>query len=187
MLNTALAAVAEVSSLDALRAISDSQRHRILTMLIREPLSAAQIAKKLKIPRTRVYYHLDLLQEHRFIRVVDERHVSAMVERTFRASAHRFRVDRRMLAAASSESEVNEAQAALLERTADDLRAHRDIEPAAAESDVLVVRSFFKSTPARVAELRAALIALVDRYAEDASGDPYEMTFALFRTSEDNA
>jgi DNA-binding transcriptional ArsR family regulator len=186
MLNiAALPAVAEISSLDALRAVSDSQRHKILSLLIREALTASEIAKRLKIPRTRVYYHLDLLDQHRFIRVVEERQVAAMTERTYRACARRFRVDRRMLAAASSESDVNDAQAAILERAADDLRGRHATD--GGKPEVLVARMFLRLKPARAAALRDALVALVDRYADDGDdGDSYEMAVALFAGEEED-
>lgn len=182
MLNIAeIPAVGQVASLQALRVVSDSQRHRILSLLIREPMTASTIAKRLKIARTRVYYHLDLLQEHGFIRVVEERQVAAMIERTFRACARHFRVDRRVLASGSSEFEVNDAQAALLERTADDLRAQSAAESVDAQVDVLVTRSFLRLDAQRAAELRSALVALIEEYASAPSGDDsYEMTLALF-------
>lgn len=186
MVNMEPAAVAEISSLEALRVVSDSQRHRILSLLIREPLTPSQIAKQLKIARTRVYYHLDLLKEHAFIRVVEERPVAAMTERTYRACAHRFHVDRRMLAATASESAVNAAQAQMLERAADDLRARpEDVSDKGppAEPDVLVSRSFLRLTSQQAQKLRASLVELVDQYAVaagDAPGNSYEMVLALF-------
>jgi DNA-binding transcriptional ArsR family regulator len=187
MLNIAeIPAVAQVSSLEALRAVSDSQRHRILTLLIREPLTASEIAKRLKIARTRVYYHLDLLEEHGFIRVVEQRQVAAMIERTFRACARHFRVDRRMLASGASESQVSDAQALLLEHAADDLRAQPSAESAAAPVDVLVSRSFLRLTPERAAALRAALVAIVDQYAgAPQDGTSYEMALAFFPCVEE--
>jgi len=179
-----LPAEARISSLGALRAVSDSCRHRILTLLIREPLTPSEVAARLKIARTRVYYHLDLLKEHGFIRVVEERPVAAMIERTYRACARRFKVDRQMLAAKSSESELNDAQAALLERAADDLRV------SSSSSDVLVMRAFTRLTKGRAAELRSEIVALVDPYADPASDDPgnsFEMAFALFASEGDSA
>lgn len=183
-----LPAVAEVSSLEALRVVSDSQRHRILSLLIREPLTPSQIANRLKIARTRVYYHLDLLEEHGFIRVVQERPVAAMIERTYRACAQRFKVNRHMLAAATSESAVNDAQATLLERAAEDLRSN--VSPASAgneDLEVLVTRSFLRLTPEQVRNLRADLVSLIDRYAAiSGDGDSYEMAMALFASEGEN-
>lgn len=187
MLNIApIPAVAEVSSLEALRVVSDSQRHRILTLLIREPLTASEIARRLKIARTRVYYHLDLLAEHGFIGVVEERQVAAMIERTFRARAQRFRVNRGMLAAASSESELNDAQAMLLEHAADDLRSRGQTKAQPGEPEVFVSRSFLRLSPARARELRSELDALVDKFSTGADESaPYEMALAFFRTEEE--
>lgn len=185
MLNIAdLPAVAEVSSLEALRVVSDSQRHRILSLLINQALTASEIAKRMKIARTRVYYHLDLLQEHGFIRIVEERAVAAMIERTYRASARRFRVDRRMLASASSESALNDAQAALLEHAADDLRAQHGAD-ADNEPQPLVSRSFLRLTPKQARALRAELVAVVDKYGElGDDGTVYEMALAFFKNEE---
>ena len=167
-------AEAKVASLEALRIVSDTTRHRILAMLIGDPLTPSQIADKLKIARTRVYYHLDLLKEHGFIRVVEERPVAAMTERVYRACAKRFKVDREMLALRSSESELNDAQARLLEHAADDLRS------AAAESDVLVSRSFLRLSKTRAEKLRADIAALIEDYASEDEGDVFELAIALF-------
>lgn len=169
-----LLAEASVPTLEALRVVSDSMRHRILTMLIREALTPSQIAAELKMARTRVYYHLDLLKEHGFIRVVDERPVAAMTERTYRACAKRFKVERRMLAATSSGSEVNEAQALLLEHAADDLRA------APSRPDVVVSRSFVRLSKSRAEELRAAIASLVETYTSETEGETFQLTIALF-------
>jgi DNA-binding transcriptional ArsR family regulator len=178
MLNTVdLPAFAEISSLEALRTVSDSWRHRILTLLIHEALTPSQIAERLNIARTRVYYHVDLLREHGFIHVVEERAVAAVTERTYRACAKRFKVDRQLLAATSSESEVNAARAQILEQAADDLRN------SASRSDVLVARSFPRLSEKKARELRAALSALIEKYAgESESGEVFEMTLALFAT-----
>jgi DNA-binding transcriptional ArsR family regulator len=174
-------AEAKISSLEALRAVSDTWRHRILTLLIREPLTPSQIAASLKIGRTRVYYHLDILREHGFIRVIEERPVAAMIERTYRACAQRFKVDRQMLAATSSESELNDAQAQLLERAADDLRA------SSSQSDVLVARSFLRLTKAQASQLRSEIVALVDKYAGASEGDGFEMALGFFASEGENA
>ena len=149
-----LKAVRPVSSLAALRAIADSQRHRMLTLLITEPLSARDLSERLRIARTRVYYHLNLLQEHGFITVVDERIVSGLNERIYRATARRFQVDRALHAA--GEPEIADAQEAILE----------------------------SSAPDRYDRLRADLLATLQAYGAraDAGGASIELAIALFET-----
>lgn len=176
MLNSLdLPAVAEIASLEALRAVADSQRHRILCMLIEEPLTPTAIAEKLSIARTRVYYHLEILKKHGFIAIVGERAVAAVIERTYRALARTFKVDRSMIAASSAD--VYDAQAKFLERAADDLREVRDAE-------VLVMRKFLRLTPAGAERFRAALQALRTEFADSpqADGEWYEFAVALFPT-----
>ena len=173
MLNTAdLPAQGDIATLEALRAVADSQRHRILCLLIEEPLTPTAIAEKLDIARTRVYYHLEILRKHGFIGVVGERPVAAMVERTYRAQARAFRVDRALLAA--SASAVHDAQAKLLEGAADDLRA-------AGDAEVLVTRAFVRLTPEQAAKLRELLRDVArEEFRDDAAGEWFELVLALF-------
>lgn len=175
-----LPAVVQIQSLDALRAVADSQRHRILFMLIEEPLTAAAIAQRLSIARTRVYYHLDILKKHGFIAVVEERPVAAMVERTYRALARTFKVDRRMLSATTTESAIDDAQAALLEMAAEDLRA----TPHAISVEILVARAFMRLSRADAVAMRAELTATYAKYQARtaADGDDYEYVAAFFPT-----
>ncbi len=51
-----------ITTLAALRAVSDDQRQRILTLLILEPRGARDLASQLRMSRPKVYYHLNLLE-----------------------------------------------------------------------------------------------------------------------------
>lgn len=183
-----LPALAQVNSLQALRAVADTQRHRILAMLIEEPLTAAAVAEKLRIARTRVYYHLDILKKHGFIEVVEERPVAAMIERTYRALARAFRVDRRMLSATSAVSAIDDAQATLLDLTAEDLRASHQAAPVSGEgraAETFVARAFVRLDRRDGEALRAELGDTLAKYsarALSAGGDEYEYAVALFPT-----
>jgi hypothetical protein len=93
-----------------------------------------------------------------------------------------------MLASSSSESELNDAQAALLEHAADDLRAQHGDDTHAGEPEILVSRSFLRLRPQQAHKLRAALVALVDKYSDEAGeGASYEMALALFRNGAERA
>ncbi len=123
MIMNGLLRVRSIGHIEALRTVSDTQRHRILTLLIEAPLTAGELADRLGLARTRLYYHLNLLEEHGFVHVVDERIVSGINEKTYRATAQCFKVDRGLLAAVASEPQIADAQAAILEQSAEDLRA----------------------------------------------------------------
>lgn len=173
-----LPAAAPIESLEALQAVSDSQRHRVVTLLIEEPLTARELAERLGIGRTRLYYHLDLLEKHGLIRVTETRVVSGILERTYRAVARSFRVDRALLTARSSEAEVNDAQASILDAVAGDLRA-RPPAHRAAENDVMVSRRFLRLSESRRRELCDRLSSLVREYEDSESGDAPDVEVAL--------
>jgi DNA-binding transcriptional ArsR family regulator len=138
-----------------------------------EPMTAAALAERLTLPRTRVYYHLDLLQRHGFIAIVDLR-VESMAERVYRAVASSFRVDRRLLGA--EERSLNEARSELLEATAQDVR-----RVPSSDDELLVQRSFVRLNPERHKKLRAALVALVKDYSiSEPEGTEVEIAIAIF-------
>jgi DNA-binding transcriptional ArsR family regulator len=160
--------------------MADTQRHRILCALIAEPLTAAELADRLAIPRTRVYYHLDLLQRHGFITIVDMRN-AAISERVYRAVASSFRVDRRLLGA--EVQSLNVARSELLEATADDVR-----RIPGNDDELLVQRTFVRMSSQRRKQLRAALVSLVTDYSEsEPDGTEVEIAIAIFDYPENKA
>lgn len=188
--NEGLLPVAEIERLESLRTLVDTQRHRMVTLLIEEALTATELAERLGIGRTRLYHHLRLLEEHGIIRVVERRIVSGIEERRYRAVARTFRVNRALLASQNSEPEISDAQASFLEAIAGDLRA-RSISGSSAsrtddDNDVLVARMFLHLNDMRRGELRARLQALVEEYREpDSDGRETELGIALYTTERD--
>jgi predicted ArsR family transcriptional regulator len=181
------AAVAPIEDLETLQVLVDSQRHRIVTLLMERPMTARELAAELGIGRTRLYYHLDLLEQRRIVRVVETRPVSGLTERSYRAVARAFRVDRALLATRASEPQIADTQAGLLDAMAADLRARATGGAQdAADADVLVGRRFLRLDERRRRELRARLMALVDEYRDgDPDGRETEVGVALFTTERD--
>jgi DNA-binding transcriptional ArsR family regulator len=168
-----LPAAQAITDLETLGIIVDSQRHRILSALIAEELGAAVLAERLKLPRTRIYYHLDLLERYGFVHVSGYRDRGATM-RLYRATAASFRVERGLLG--GDLSSFNDARATLLEAAAADVRSTN-----APEDKVFVLRQFLRLNPERRAALSAAIVQLLDRYAAiDADGEDVEFVAALF-------
>lgn len=170
---------ADVPDLATLRVLADGARHRILTLLVKEPLNVRELARRLKLPRTRLYYHLGLLERHGIIRSVSTRVVAGATEHTYRAVAKSFRVKRNVLAGSASAFDVDAAQADIVESAAHDLRTRGD----AGDCEPLVARAFYRIDERRYAQLRKRIRALMREF-ERADGDGFatEVCIALFPT-----
>ncbi|HEX2912845.1 MAG TPA: helix-turn-helix domain-containing protein [Chloroflexia bacterium] len=88
---------AVIKDLDTLRAISDPLRLKLLETILDEPLTVKQIARELNLTPTKLYYHINQLEEHNYIRVVNTRVVSGIIEKQYRATAQSYRVDPALL------------------------------------------------------------------------------------------
>jgi DNA-binding transcriptional ArsR family regulator len=69
--------------------LSDSTRLEMIELLAR-PHSVAELASQMRVPRTRLYHHINLLEEAGMIRVVDTRQAGAQTEKLYQVSAHAF-------------------------------------------------------------------------------------------------
>jgi DNA-binding transcriptional ArsR family regulator len=77
-----------IENLETLKVVADPLRLRILDAFGDKPHTVKQIAKVLSIPPNKLYYHVNMLEEHGLIRVVDTRIVSGIIEKLYLISAH---------------------------------------------------------------------------------------------------
>ena len=78
-----------LSDAAALQALGDPLRIRILKRLA-EPTSAKELAAELERPVTSLYHHLDLLEEHGLIHVVDVAKEGRALVRRYQRRGNRF-------------------------------------------------------------------------------------------------
>ena len=76
---------------EKLKVVADPLRLRLINLLT-EPRTAKSLASALGVPTTRLYYHLQALEQNGFIEVVRRRLVSGIEERTYRSVAENVNV-----------------------------------------------------------------------------------------------
>ena len=77
-----------ISDLDTLRVVADPLRNQIVELLIMEPQTVKQIAERLGLAPSKLYYHIGLLEKHGIIEVAETRMVANLQEKDYRAVAH---------------------------------------------------------------------------------------------------
>lgn len=183
-----------IQDLETLRALSDPLRLRILEYLA-QPQTAKTVAAKLAIGKTKLYYHLNLLEKHGIIRVVRTRVVSGIIEKSYQVTALRFRPAKALL---SSSDEGKDRSVAIIDSILDATRIDlvHGLKTGTVEigtdthlRKLLLGRVMLLLTPTQAASFMERLQALLEEMAQceapPAEGRPYALTLAFFPKSEE--
>lgn len=185
--------VAVISDLKALKLYTDPLRRKILLAISERPLSVHQIAERLGIPFTRLYYHIRLLEKHQLIHLVESRVVHGGVEEKFYQSAAKmFLIDRR-LKTLNEESRAAVVDAAIelsLETAKSDIiqalkDGQIDLEVYAPHPQALLLRyGQLMISPSRAVEFQQRLLDLYAQFANDSAdtkdAKSYHILFGFF-------
>jgi len=177
-----------IDDLDTLRALSDRQRLRIMEAFARhggEPRTVKDVARELGESPTKLYYHVNLLEQHGLLVVAESRLVSGILEKSYRPSARQFRVDRELLSGAAAGGtgavEVSEAIAQVVESGVEELRtalASGAVVPGDGRN--LVSYGTLHLTQEQARRLRKALAEIVNTTdTTDADAADYALTIAF--------
>ena len=86
-----------ITTLEALKVFSDPLRQQIIEALLDGAKTVKQIASELDLAPTKLYYHVNLLEEHGLIQVTETRIVSGIIEKHYTAAAHEYYIERSLL------------------------------------------------------------------------------------------
>jgi hypothetical protein len=108
-----------ITDVEQLKAVSDPLRLRLIELMAEEMdrgWTAKELAARLETKQTKLYHHINLLEERGFLRVAETRVVSGILEKRYQLTAHSFRVDRGLLAGTGGESALSDALDAIFEK-----------------------------------------------------------------------
>jgi len=86
-----------IKDLDTLKVLIDPLRMQILEVLTLKPQTVNQVAGKLGLSSSRLYYHINLLEEHGLIKVVETHTVNNIIEKLFWITAAEIDIDKDLL------------------------------------------------------------------------------------------
>lgn len=140
-----------ITSLDQIGALSNPVRSRILRHAGR-PVTVAELAERLSVPQTRLYYHVNLLVEEGLLAQVDERKSGARIEKIYLRTAATFQLGPGLFDEIGDQRKMAAAAAALL------------FDPAQADTEVVLERVFAGEKP--VGEFGRTVVRLTEHDAE---------------------
>lgn len=186
--------VFSVRDAETLQALAHPIRVQVLEAL-REPASAATVARRIGLPRQKVNYHLKELERAGLVQQIEERRVGNFVESIYRAVARTFLVSPQVAWADGRRLETLQGQHSLEtlvllgERLQHDAAALLDraaFDGAQIASASVVADARFASEEEREAflsEYLEAVAALLERYGTK-EGAPYRVVLAAYPEAE---
>ncbi len=185
-----------INTPEMLKVIADPVRLRIVDLLTRTPLTVKQVGNELGIALSKMYYHINLLEEHGFIRIISTRLVSNLVEKLYQATAYSYNVDKSLLTFSNGEassgdvlmstmfdmvkSEVKHSVEVGLIDNAADAPLHRSLRFSMAET---------RLHPTQAAAFYTRFKALTDEFEQakaaddDSAADNYALLTVIFPTA----
>lgn len=176
-----------IDDVETLRAIAEPTRAALIELLA-EPRTVTQLADALDVPRTRLYHHVEVLQEKGIVHQVDERRAGALTERVYALTAKLIRPSARLLRSGDADERMSALLTLLFDTTKADLgRSFATGEVRLDDSELGLGRSVAQLTPEQAAELVRELQALVARFdgAHESSPNrrPFAFVWALYPSS----
>ncbi|MBZ0296654.1 MAG: helix-turn-helix domain-containing protein [Anaerolineae bacterium] len=191
-----------IEDVETLKVLADPLRLRLIQALGDKPHTVKQISKLLSIPPNKLYYHVNLLEEHGIIRVVETRIVSGIIEKIYLLTARTYSPAPGLLSPAAQENDSNlllmvdgifeETKQTLLESFRAGLVTLEGENTESEEDHILshLMSMRVNLTEAQVREFASRLRTLVDEYCEldeqnsdhDDSVQPYRLLMTFFPT-----
>jgi DNA-binding transcriptional ArsR family regulator len=179
-----------IETLEALKVFSDPLRQRILETLYEGTKTVKHIAADLEIAPTKLYYHINLMEEHGLIRVTDTRIVSGIIEKQYAAAAETYRIKRSLLAPGQDEADdgLDTAIDAFIDPMRADLRKSIasglvDLNQDPDENRRMrITRSIWRMMPERADEFYERLGALLHEFVcddEEVEANPDASNYGL--------
>lgn len=190
-----------INDLETLKVISDSLRLQIVEVSINQSRTVKQIAKLLGTPTTKLYYHVNQLEEYGILKVVSTRIVSGVIEKQYKAAARSFTVNKSLLALlneSDDNSQMDSLLVPLFDITREEVRRSlrerlidlsEDGQP---KLPAILSRSVCYMTKEQATNFRIRLTALLSDFANseppagEATGHAYAMLTSFYPIFQPN-
>ena len=161
-----------ISDVETLKALSDPVRLRILETMVTaadEAWTVKRLAAALGTNPTKLYHHINILEERELIVVASTRVVSGIIETSYRIAQLSLRLDRALLSGAGPDvrNSVHEVLAVIFDSVRDEIErglASGLIKSSDDPLSELLIRGLTMLPPDRATELRTRLRALLEEF-----------------------
>ncbi len=170
-----------IDDIDTLKVLTDARRIRILELMVLRPYTTKELALKLDMQPSKLYYHINLLEKHGLIQVVDTRIVSGIVEKHYQAVAKSYNPSRDLFNSYPDDADLDKQFQSLalatLDKTREDLlnsfaQGLIDMRPDGEEGmNVMAINGILFQTPEQNELFWADLQELLEKYGQGTAAE----------------
>jgi hypothetical protein len=180
-----------ISDVDMLKLITHPLRLQLLGQFKR-PRTVKETAAELDVVPTKLYYHVNLLEERGLLRVVDTQIVSGIIEKRYQVAARRYRVDDNMLSGGAEDERFDALIGSFFQMAHDEIRQSMraglvDLRDRSKPHHGTLARLDFCLTAEQAEGLYGRLEAVIEEYQAlstaneaDEAGQAYALTLTFF-------
>lgn len=177
-----------IKDLDALKVLADPVRNQILELVEHKSHTVKEVAEKLGLAPSKLYYHFNMLEKFNFIKVVETRQVANLIEKYFQATFRFLSVDPDLFNFSTQEGKENlqSLVEANIDTTREDLiRSFQartfQLESGAEEKprSIVISRNLANLSDEKFEELHHKMEDLIREFIDEDTKNPDDQTFAM--------
>lgn len=173
-----------IESVDQLKIFADPLRQQLLQAFCCNPATIKQVAQQMDEKPTRLYHHVELLEQNGFLEVVDTKQIRGTVEKYYQTVARKIIVDHAMVGSLEEEDDDPEAKNVVMNTIQACLVDARDnfddqIRPQPDQPAVILSQGKLQLTPTQLEKFEEKLGALLEEIQAIEPKDEEPVTYSF--------
>jgi predicted transcriptional regulator len=177
-----------IKDLDTLKVVADPVRNQIMEVLEKKPQNVKEVAEKLGLAPSKLYYHFNMLEKVGLINVAETRQVANLIEKYYQTTSSFIDIDPTLLNFSTSEGKENlyTMVTSTIDTTREDLLRSLQARSLQLEQGVAgklravtLSRYLSNLSDEKADEFHKRLEELLEEFIDADTKDPDQQTFAM--------
>jgi predicted transcriptional regulator len=177
-----------IKDLETLKVVADPVRNQILEVLEKKPQNVKEVADKLGLAPSKLYYHFNMLEKVGLINVVETRQIANLIEKYYHTTSRFIDIDHNLLNFSTVEGKENmfTMVSSTIDTTREDLLRSLQARSLQIEQglpgkvrSLTISRHLSNMSDEKADEFHKRFNELIEEFIDADTKNPEEQTFAL--------
>jgi predicted transcriptional regulator len=175
----------KITSLETLKVLTDPFRIQIIESLA-QPQTVKTVSQQLGVTPTKLYYHINMLEQHGLIRVVSTRIISGILEKSYQIAANSFEASPSLTAPNATLEDALGFMTSILDAGKLEMRRAYNsgqfevpASPSEAKQAMLLTRTILSLTEARAKKFRERMSKLLQEFSDGQSDKTKDFSLTI--------